>query len=148
MALHMRLRDPRVFQLLAFEYVGCFLISYLGYIVVPAIGPRFFLQGVEPLQGVFLFEPLLHGLNVLEGGARDCFPSGHTALTLLVLYHAFRYARPLLIVLVPVGCGLLFATVYLRFHYMVDVIAGVLLALLVQAVFPPLFRAFPDRGAA
>jgi membrane-associated phospholipid phosphatase len=147
-ALDVRRRDERLFALLTFEYVGCFLLSYLGYMLVPAIGPRFFLHGVEPLQGVLGFDVLLHGMNVLEGAARDCFPSGHVAVTVLVLVHTFRHARHLLVVLLPVGSGLLLATLYLRFHYVVDDVGGVLLAALVLAVFPPVFRAFPDRAPA
>ena len=70
------------------------------------------------------------------------------AVTLLVLVHAFRFARPLLPVLLPVACGLMLATVYLRFHYVVDVIGGVLLAGFVLAVFPPLNRAWQARALA
>ncbi len=139
-----RRRDPR-FSLVAFEYVGCFLLSYLGYLLVPAIGPRFFLTGVEPLHGLLLFDWLMHAMNTLEAGARDCFPSGHTAVTLLVIVHAVRFARPLCVVLLPVSAGLLLATVYLRLHYVIDLLAGALLAVSVLVCFPLLDRAWQRR---
>ncbi|MFO0980890.1 MAG: phosphatase PAP2 family protein [Planctomycetota bacterium] len=116
-ALHVMIRGERArFEQLTFEYVGCFLLSYLGYLLVPAIGPRFYLGAVEPIRGVFAFDSLYAAMNRLEAGARDCFPSGHTAVTLLVMIHAARFARPLVPVLYPLATGLLVATMYLRMH--------------------------------
>jgi membrane-associated phospholipid phosphatase len=102
------------------------LSSYLGYIAVPAIGPRFILadQQTQPLAGIFLFEAIRTTLDKAEGITRDCFPSGHTELTLLTLYYAWRFHRPTFLCYV-IPCSLLIlSTVYLRYHYVVDVVAG------------------------
>ena len=122
-----------------------FYVSYLGYIAVPATGPRYLPAVAEaqsfPLTGVWLFARLRETLDQAEGITRDCFPSGHTEMTLLVLYYARRFHRRTFWLLLPVGSALIFSTVYLRYHYVIDVIAGAAAAALVIVVAGPLFRA-------
>lgn len=98
----------------------------------PAIGPRFTMEHLHnsALEGLFITAPLQDLLNRLEGVKRDAFPSGHTAITLLVVYLAWRFEKRLFVVFLPVAGALLFSTVYLRYHYVVDVIAGLALALI------------------
>lgn len=112
-----------------FLVILCFFLSYAGYMLVPAIGPRYtmeHLQSVE-LHGIFLRDAIDSALNAIEGIKRDAFPSGHTAVTLVVLYLAYRFQRSLFWIFLPVVSTLLISTVYLRYHYVVDVIGGILL---------------------
>ena len=59
--------------------------------------------------------------------------AGHTGVALTVLYLAYRYKKTLFRIYLPVVMLLLFSTVYCRYHYVVDVIAGVVLA--ITAIF-------------
>jgi membrane-associated phospholipid phosphatase len=109
-----------------FMILLCFYLSYIGYILFPALGPRFYLhdlQGTE-LRGFLIAEPLQHLLNRLEGIKRDAFPSGHTGVALTVLYLSFKYRRGYFRIALPVVSALIFSTVYCRYHYVVDIIAG------------------------
>lgn len=135
------------FHFFVFISVLGFCLSYLGYIAVPAIGPRFILadQQTRPLEGLLLFQPIHTTLNRLEGVMRDCFPSGHTELTLLVLYYAQRFHRRTFRWILPAGTALIISTVYLRYHYVIDVIAGALLALAVVVAARPLYRALGGK---
>jgi membrane-associated phospholipid phosphatase len=109
-----------------FMILLCFYLSYLGYILMPALGPRFYLDHLQTtgLQGVLVTEPLHEFLNRLEGIKRDAFPSGHTGIAVLVVYLAYLCRRKLFWIYLPVISALVFSTVYLRYHYVVDVIAG------------------------
>jgi membrane-associated phospholipid phosphatase len=60
---------------------------------------------------------------------RDVFPSGHTQLTIIVMTLGFRYRLKTRWILLCLGSMLIVATVYLRYHYVIDLIAGALLAL-------------------
>jgi len=112
-----------------FLLLFCFYLSYIGYIIWPAIGPRFTLDHlqIQKLQGLFIAEPLQKLLNKLEGIKRDAFPSGHTAVALTVLYLAYRFKRRFFWIFLPIVTALIFSTVYCRYHYVVDVIAGFIL---------------------
>jgi membrane-associated phospholipid phosphatase len=109
-----------------------FFLSYVGYLLVPAIGPRFTLTGEQagPVRGWLWANQILDVLNAGEFNKRDCFPSGHTGITLIVLYYAHAHHKRLFAFLLPVGVLLILATVFLRLHYVIDVIAGFVLAAL------------------
>jgi membrane-associated phospholipid phosphatase len=87
-----------------------------------------------------LFETIHDTLNKLEVKTYDAFPSGHTELTLLVLYYAQRFHRRTFWWILPAGSALIISTVYLRYHYVVDVIAGAFLALAIILIAKPLYR--------
>ncbi|MHB9029319.1 MAG: phosphatase PAP2 family protein, partial [Candidatus Latescibacterota bacterium] len=52
----------------------------------------------------------------------------HTAITVIVTTYAWKYKRWLFWGFLPVNIGIILATVYLRYHYVVDVLAGLALA--------------------
>jgi membrane-associated phospholipid phosphatase len=103
-----------------------YYISFVGYIIMPTIGPRFTLESSYniPLQGGGITGSLIHILNAIEGTKMYCFPSGHTQMVLISLWFAFRYRRPLFWIYLPICLALIFSTVYLRYHYVIDVAAG------------------------
>ncbi|MGO9612037.1 MAG: phosphatase PAP2 family protein [Dissulfurispiraceae bacterium] len=124
------------FEKTLFFILLCFYLSYVGYMLFPALGPRYsikHLQGKE-LGGLLLSEQIQNVLNLLEGVKRDAFPSGHTGVALTVLFLAFRFAKRLFWMLLPLALLLILATVYCRYHYVVDVIAGVVLTVVTITV--------------
>ena len=139
-------------QFMAFRVSLCALlltyyVSYLLYFVTPAMGPRFYLAEYQtlPLAGLWLTAPLQATLDGLEGIQRDAFPSGHTAIALIVLAMAARYQRHRFYPLLGVTVSLVISTVYLRYHYVIDVIAGVLLAVVCLGVTCWLYREQGER---
>ncbi len=123
--------EGEAFDRSLFFIMLCFYLSYVGYLLWPALGPRFtvnYLQHIQ-LKGLVVAGPIQQTLNALEGIKRDAFPSGHTGIALTVLYLSHKYEKRLFRYFAPVVCALIFSTVYLRYHYVVDVIAGVLLSI-------------------
>ena len=125
-------RREQEFDYALFMIMLCFYLSYAGYLLFPAIGPRFTLTHLQnsDLQGFVLTAPVQELLNRLEGIKRDAFPSGHTGIALIVLVLAFRFEKKLFWIFLPFVSALIFSTVYLRYHYVVDVLAGVVLTAL------------------
>ena len=89
-------------------------------------------------NGTPIADTALKLVRILPSDARDAFPSLHTAVTLLTLIFAFKYIRWQFWVLLPFCVGLLLATVYLRQHYVIDLFAGVILAIIAYYTIPPL----------
>jgi len=113
-------------------YAGLFTvygIGFLGYLWVPAAGPYLAFPGLftVPIAG----GPVTHlnHLLVMAGSNRvDVFPSLHCALSGYILGFSFRYQRrEFWLLLMPI-CGLWLATIYLRYHYLVDVLCGLALS--------------------
>jgi membrane-associated phospholipid phosphatase len=94
----------------------------------------------RPLEGVWLFQTIREALDKAEGITRDCFPSGHTELTLLVLYYARKFHRRTFWWILAPATAIIISTVYLRYHYVIDVLAGALVALAVILVSRPLYN--------
>ena len=126
--LKIKKKDAEFDEGLAFILL-CFYLSYVGYVLFPALGPRYTMNHLQsvPLQGVAVFEKIYGILNSIEGIKRDAFPSGHTAIALTVMHLAYRYERRLFYIYLPIVALLLFSTVYCRYHYVVDVLGGVAL---------------------
>jgi membrane-associated phospholipid phosphatase len=131
------------FDKAAFLIVYGFYLSYLGYFLLPGVGPRFTLHDFSSLNselpGVLITDILRAIINVgesipqahpnpIEVVQRDVFPSGHTQLTIIVMFLGLRYRTKTRWLLLVLGCLLIVATVYLRYHYVIDLIAGAALA--------------------
>ena len=141
-----RVRD---FQYYAFLIALGFLSSYIGYALVPARGPRFLLRHLQhiPLQGLWLFQTLQNGLDRLESAHYDCFPSGHTELTILAWWGSRMISKRCFRVYLAYTPFLIFATVYLRYHYTVDLLAGIVAAAALILTAPGLYQKLSPKGA-
>ena len=122
-----------------------YYISYLGYIFLPAIGPRYTLSYLThiPLQGGTVFKIVHPILNSLEHIKQDCFPSGHTEISLLVFLLFWEEDKRIALLILPIVLSLILATLVLRYHYFADVISGVIVAFFVYFVSKAIF--YPKR---
>jgi len=107
----------------------CFYTGYILYVIFPAAPPRLYFESLGlftvNLEGGFItnFQNAL--LEMLPNHAsRAAFPSLHAAVSFVSLYYAWRYSRWFFPILLFFVIGLVASTVYLRHHYVVDLIAG------------------------
>ncbi len=140
-----RKREMEKFYFSAFLVVYGFYLSYLGYFLLPAVGPRFTLHDFgainSEMPGLFLTNFLRdfvnYGESIVKGHPnpieivqRDVFPSGHTQMTLVLLYITRQFKMKTTAFIWATGILLIFGTVYLRYHYVIDLIAGGLFMML------------------
>ena len=114
-----------------------FVISYVGFVLFPVEGPRHFLasQFPAPLSGGF-FVPLVTwiiGRVAIHGG---CMPSSHVAVALVVLVWAWKTMPNLGRILTPFVAVLCVATVWGRFHYVTDIMVGVIVGVVALVLSP------------
>lgn len=141
----------RTFRSYAMMLLFGFFTSYLLYFIMPAIGPRFEVHDFHAinreLPGLFLTEPFRELINAGNGITpdmtdpyavvnRDCMPSGHTMLSVLGILMAWRFRSRWRWFITIGGTSVVISTVYLRYHYVVDLMAGTALALLLFALQP------------
>jgi hypothetical protein len=112
-----------------------FVISYIGFVVFPVEGPRYFFadQFTEPLSG-WIFVPAVQYIianGAIHGG---CMPSSHVAVALVALFWARRSLPTLGWVLTPFVFVLIFATAWGRFHYVTDAFVGIIVGVTALAV--------------
>jgi len=109
-----------------------YAMAYMGYLFVPARGPIVELAGAYdgPLAGgpfLRLVRDTIDG----AGGPHGAFPSLHVGASFLVMWFELRHRNRLRgLIYVPLVLAIAAATVVLRYHWVVDLLAGVALALL------------------
>ena len=112
-----------------------FYIGYVGYVIFPAVGPKFTMSHLfeTSLSGTYITDRLSFLMNyeISEYTRRDCFPSLHNGVIFLILLFAFKHNKSYAFLFLPFAISLFFSTLYLRYHYFVDMIAGFLLAIIV-----------------
>ncbi|MDX6611367.1 MAG: hypothetical protein QOD75_553 [Blastocatellia bacterium] len=128
-----RRRRMNDFRQFAFLIALGFLLSYFFYFLVPARGPRFLLSDLHHsnFDGVWMAGWFRDLLDRLEGIHYDCFPSGHTLLTLLAWWTTRRLSRMLFVAFTIFTASQIFSTLYLRYHYAIDLVAGAVFAVLI-----------------
>lgn len=132
-----------------------YYLGLVGYVTVPAVGPRFFLADAfhTPLTG-WLTGMAAEAWSSLESVNRDCFPSLHTAITTVSLIYMWRLRARwpagswILAVSAPLIVSLWASTIYLRYHYAVDVLAGWALAFVCCWAAPLLTGWYYDQRSA
>lgn len=140
-------RDRATARRFIFTLMVVYYVSYAGYFTIPALGPRF-AQATEysvSLTTSPLSRAIAETINALEKTKLDVFPSGHTMIAVAVLLVAWKRAREVFWYLLPVATGLVISTVYCRYHYAVDVIAGTILAFLTVPLGDKLYDAWMRR---
>ena len=102
-------------------------VSFMMYTYFPAIGPCYCVNRSPDLDGGWLTQiaqPLVHG----GSNGVDVFPSVHVAASLyLLVFDWWHYRARFWRVLFPC-VAMWLSTVYLGYHYVVDLLAGALVA--------------------
>lgn len=125
---HYCIHNLRLFRKCIVGLFTLYGIAFMGYTVLPAGGPHIYLTFKTPLHGPWLLDRTIKTVNAASNGL-DVFPSVHVAASLyLLLFDWQHWRKRFWWVLLP--CLVLwFATIYLRFHYLVDLLAAAVLAL-------------------
>ncbi len=131
----------------AFILISSFLLYYLFFIIVPVAGPQFyFREKADPLPRGFIFGKVLRFIQHYGEGRTAAFPSSHVSISLMLVWGCFRYARKLLPLIIPVCILLIFSTVYLRAHYVIDVLGAMLTTPVVLKATARLFHSMCRRA--
>ncbi|HJT23823.1 MAG TPA: phosphatase PAP2 family protein [bacterium] len=127
LAYHSTLRRA-LYQRFMLGLILVYIGGFLGYLVYPAIGPRFaYPDEWTWLQGGTLFQDAEY-IIVKLGSRFDVFPSLHGAISGYLLFWQAAHDRRSLVWGLPLTVGIWLSTLFLGFHYLPDLISGGLLA--------------------
>jgi membrane-associated phospholipid phosphatase len=143
-----RLQFFHFVSVISFVFYCCYSI----YIFIPVIGPRLFMREIEGYmlpEAVWSLSPVHEFPAAVQSGPffhimaliyetfespGAALPSSHVAIALATLYFSFRYLPRIRYLHLVMAALLCISTIYCRYHYVVDVFAG----MLTTAVFLPL----------
>ncbi len=124
----------------AFTIMAAFFVCYAVFIAFPVAGPRYEFERIGGELSNGTFYRAVHA--ILEGGSSKgtAFPSSHIAASLSAVLAAGREDGRWFWVLIVPEMALALGTVYGRFHYGTDALAGLVTALVVVALAPTAMR--------
>ncbi len=128
-------------QKIIFMVAVSFLIYYLIFAFFPVKGPQFWFYGADakPVDSYFFSKmvKLAQHIGETQTGA---FPSSHVGMSVIFLILTYKYLRKTFwVILIPVVL-LWFATVYIKAHYLIDVIGGFITAPLIYWVSDKMYK--------
>ncbi len=129
----------------------CFYSGYVLYVIFPAAPPRLYFESLGLFTVTLRGGPITNFQDALlqmmpNHAARAAFPSLHSAVSLLSLHYAWKSCRWFFPILLAFVIGLLVSTVYLRHHWVVDLIAGALMLPWALWITPRFERFWKTRG--
>ncbi len=133
-------KGKKGFEQYRFTLVFTFLSCYFFFIFFPVAGPHWVFPeaDLEQLKG-FLFVEMAKMTQ--EGAIRAAaFPSAHVVVTVTTFLSAFEFNKKMAIIIAPFSILLIIGTVYGMFHFVVDMLAGIVWALMVYYPSRSIYR--------
>jgi PAP2 superfamily len=127
-------RTERVLIAFGFGFLWLYCVGHVVYTLVPAYGPYAYLKFEHRLEGRVWWPLVERTVASVDGSARtDVFPSLHTAGPAFLAMFSFQQRRlfPFRYTWPPLtfcATQIIAATMFLRWHYLLDICAGLLLA--------------------
>jgi membrane-associated phospholipid phosphatase len=119
----------------------------LGFILFPVAGPVFYMpEAYSVPQNGWLFTYLGYFIRAHAHQAGGSIPSPHCSVATVMWAMSHRYVRRWFYILAPVILSLYVSTVYCRYHYITDSIAGIVLGIIAILAGPPIVRAWNRRA--
>jgi membrane-associated phospholipid phosphatase len=126
-----------------------YMISFIGFMLFPLATQMHYnpMMYSVPLDGwVFTWLGEMIRTHLHEAGA--ALPSPHCAAGTVMLIMSYRYSRRAFYFLLPIIITLYMSTVYCRYHYLWDTVAGILVGVSVVKLTPMLLRTVTQKPAS
>jgi len=130
---------PESFERVCFISFACVLSPFIIYYLLPVRGPESVYGIPAAEEGSWFFGHLCNSLVSGNGSAGTATPSSHSIMALGVWACAYTIDRHTFAAYAAVCPGLLLATVWCGYHYVVDVIASAVLCAGVLWVAPRMY---------
>jgi len=147
--IYFYVKDKKYFEFFFFSILFSFFCYYLIFILFPTAGPQYYYQAIGTDQvhsGVFqqiglyfnehqslintadsrgFFAQMVQNTQQVGERPTAAFPSSHVGISTLIMILVFQKRQfKLSAFLFPIYLALVFATVYIQAHYVIDVLVG------------------------
>lgn len=122
-----------------------FVACYAWFIFFPVLGPYHTYIPPDPEALGWVFPRITHALVRAGSSHGTAFPSSHVAVAVVTFIQAIHHDRRTAWVLVPFVPALIVGTVYGGFHYAIDALAGIVVALVMHLVARAVFYVLEAR---
>ncbi|MFP4458795.1 MAG: phosphatase PAP2 family protein [Candidatus Zixiibacteriota bacterium] len=116
-----------LFAKIVFIITFSFSLCYTIYMILPVAGPRIAIPESNniPHNG-FIFAAIMRYIYSKAAIVGAAFPSSHCAMAVVNMLIVHKYIKWAKVLITIITIALIFSTFYLRYHYVIDSIAGVI----------------------
>lgn len=125
------IKAPKQFERVMFIIILSFSLFYIFFIIFPSIGPQFYFTPEQRfVPKGYLFQKIMDIVISIGETQTGAFPSSHAGMAVIFIILTIKQFKRTLFLLIPLVIILLFSTVYIKAHYAIDTIAGILTGIL------------------
>lgn len=142
--VYLYVRFPEKIQEFGFYLIGSFIVYYLFFILIPAYGPQFYFNAPQnQIEAQGLFGNLIKIIQKNGEAPTAAFPSSHVGIAYIMLVWLFRNKLKLRYFLAPFVFILTFSTIYIKAHWAIDSLVGLLSVVLVYPLVTYIYKRIP-----
>ncbi|MDD2331255.1 MAG: phosphatase PAP2 family protein [Candidatus Cloacimonetes bacterium] len=125
--VYLYFKNRKAFEETIFVLSFVFYLYYFVYSLVPVIGGRYFDEAMllSRQSGGYLFSGIMANIYSNSKHLGGAFPSSHVAIAIVLCISALRHTKIWGYIFCSVTLILVFATVFLHYHWFIDAVAGV-----------------------
>ena len=133
--------SKNVFYLTASLY-----LFYLIFAIFPSAGPQYFFESPQNiLPSAYIFDNIMHLVQKFGEQPTGAFPSSHVGISIIILILFRKDFGNYFKIALPIVFLLILSTVYIKAHYVVDVVAGIVFAPLILFLSKKLYNYLPGK---
>jgi membrane-associated phospholipid phosphatase len=122
-------------------------LFYLLFSLIPSMGPQFYFSSPEnTLPDAYFFNHIMHFIQETAEQPTGAFPSSHVGISVIILMLSRKNAPVFFKIAWPFVLLIILSTVYIKAHYAIDVLGGVLIAPIILYLSNILYK-FPSKEA-
>jgi membrane-associated phospholipid phosphatase len=127
--LYMFVKRRNYFNKVTFQLIFSTYIFYLIFCFIPSAGPQFYFTYPESeLPKAFFFDHIMHFIQRVAEQPTGAFPSSHVGISFIILMLSKKSAPEFYSITWPLVLLLILSTVYIKAHYAIDIIGGLIIA--------------------
>lgn len=139
--LYMYFKKENDFCKANFQLASSLYIFYIIFLIFPSAGPQFYFTAPQnSLPEAYVFDEIMHFIQRTAEQPTGAFPSSHVGISIIILMISRKIAPVFFKMAWPFVVLLILSTVYIKAHYAIDVLGGLLVAPFVLYLSKILYR--------
>ncbi|NOQ24371.1 MAG: phosphatase PAP2 family protein [Bacteroidales bacterium] len=119
------------FEKTIFILISSFFFYYLIFIIFPSVDPQFYFSAEQiTVPDAYLFKYLMDIIITNFETQTGAFPSSHVGISVILLILTRKRFKVFFYILIPLVSILFLSTIYLKAHYVIDILGGIISGIL------------------
>ncbi len=139
-------KSETIFTKAIFQLSASLYLFYIIFALLPSAGPQFYFSFPDnALPESYVFDKIMHLIQALAEQPTGAFPSSHVGIALIILTISKKILPVFFKIALPIVFLLILSTVYIKAHYVTDIIGGFIFAPFILWIANFLFKSIPEK---